>query len=275
VGIRRYVSAEMKFELAFAVPAAPLAGIVGEYSGWIDRSTTPVCLRELPCGTIPVIVYFDGRAGGPGGHDAFTAGLHDKASLATSTGPASGVQANLTARGARLLFNRPLADLANRTVSLRDLFGASIGRLQQALYDARTWEARFAVLDRELLSRIQIAAPIPRELSSAWELLVRSGGRCSVRELSHTIGWSERHLGRQFDHQFGMTPKTFARVLRFGRAVRRITSRAPSALADIALDCGYFDQAHFTHDFHAFAGVTPTELLASRRPAESGFSVAI
>jgi AraC-like DNA-binding protein len=68
-----------------------------------------------------------------------------------------------------------------------------------------------------------------------------------------------------------MTPKAYARLLRFARVVKQLTTRSQPRLVDIALDCGYYDQAHFTRDFRTFAGVTPTELLASRNPDESGF----
>ena len=54
-----------------------------------------------------------------------------------------------------------------------------------------------------------------------------------------------------------MPPKPLARILRFERAAARL--RQGAALADAALDSGYYDQAHFNRDFRAFAGVTPTE----------------
>ena len=258
----------MQFELASAAPAATLTGLVREYVGWFDWSSTPTSLRELPSGDIPLIIYFDGR---PSGREAFTAGLHDAAVIATLTGPAGGVQANLTALGARLFFDRPLAGLTNCTVNLDDLLGPSIWRLQSELHDARTWEARFAVLDREIASRILTARRPRAELTWAWEQLVRTAGQVRVGALSSKIGWSDRHFARQFAREIGTTPKAFARVLRFGSAVRLLTQRS-DCLTDIALDCGYYDQAHFTRDFRELAGVTPTELLASRRPAESGFS---
>jgi len=75
----------------------------------------------------------------------------------------------------------------------------------------------------------------------------------------------------QFGHEIGLTPKAFARTLRFSTAVRILTSADGASLADVAQACGYFDQAHFTHDFRAFAGVTPIALVESRYPENTGF----
>ena len=66
-------------------------------------------------------------------------------------------------------------------------------------------------------------------------------------------------------------PKMFARVMRFGSAVDRLRRKEHASLTELALDCGYYNQAHFDRDFRAFAGVTPTELL-STLGSHGGFS---
>ena len=63
-----------------------------------------------------------------------------------------------------------------------------------------------------------------------------------------------------------MTPKQFARLLRFRAVVAQAHPLAAPRWSEIAADGGYCDQAHLTHEFRAFAGVTPGEFMAMRGP---------
>jgi AraC-like DNA-binding protein len=162
--------------------------------------------------------------------------------------------------------------MKNCVVELEDLFGRAARLLTQELYDAPSWDARFEILDRELARRIQnTRAPSP-VVSCAWSRLVSTGGRASIGGIVRAAGCSQKHLIAQFREEIGLSPKTLARVLRFGRAVQIIKEGGGGRLAEIAQDCGYYDQAHFSRDFRAFAGVTPTELIASQIPDRGGFS---
>ena len=72
--------------------------------------------------------------------------------------------------------------------------------------------------------------------------------------------WSRRRLVATVHRELALAAKPLARLLRFERAVEHL--RAGSGLTDVALDSGYYDQAHFNRDFKAFAGVTPTRYRA-------------
>jgi AraC-like DNA-binding protein len=93
------------------------------------------------------------------------------------------------------------------------------------------------------------------------ERLLAARGRIDIASLVDTAGCSHKHLVGRFREEIGITPKVLARVLRFGEAVNRLKrAQGPVRLVDLAVDCGYYDQAHFDRDCRAFAGVTPTEL---------------
>src|SRR5262249_42838854 len=89
-------------------------------------------------------------------------------------------------------------------------------------------------------------------------------GRAPIGELAEELGWSHRRLIARFRDHIGLTPKTLARVIRFDRAVRRLHASQPENLAELAFDCGYFDQAHLNRDFREFAGTSPTAFIAAR-----------
>ncbi|HEY2153453.1 MAG TPA: helix-turn-helix domain-containing protein [Vicinamibacterales bacterium] len=270
------------WEMCRGEPAPGLRGYVREYTGWFEHMASPLCRRELPTEIVPVIINF----GAPirifeqsdptrwTDVDSFAAGPYDTYVLVGSAGPSGGVQINFTMLGARLFLGRPLVDLTNRVVALDDLFGAGAERLRGELHDAGTWPARFAILDREIGARISAARSLPPAVVWAWRRLTATGGRVSIGAIVADAGCSQKHFIAQFTEHIGLTPKVMSRVLRFGAAVDALKTRgARFRLADIAADCGYFDQAHFSRDFRAFAGVSPSALLRAALPDEGGFAV--
>jgi AraC-like DNA-binding protein len=59
-----------------------------------------------------------------------------------------------------------------------------------------------------------------------------------------------------------MAPKRYARVRRFQRALSRATSGPPPAWAEVALECGYYDQAHLCREWSELTGLSPSKFLA-------------
>ena len=82
--------------------------------------------------------------------------------------------------------------------------------------------------------------------------------------MTDAIGLSAKRFIERFKIEVGLTPKRYCRVRRFQRALALANRGRRVDWTGVALDCGYFDQAHFIHDFRSFAGLTPTEYLAAR-----------
>jgi AraC-like DNA-binding protein len=79
--------------------------------------------------------------------------------------------------------------------------------------------------------------------------------------VANDLGVSERHLRRVFRETVGVSPKAFAKITRFRRAVCAARDDAYPRWASIAVATGYYDQAHLIAEFRAIAGVTPRTLL--------------
>lgn len=267
--------------MARTPPPPELAAYVREYVGWWERAAQPIVRRELPTDLVPVIVsfgspirVFDAGADSGGSQlQSFTTGVYDRFVLVGTGLESGGLQVNLTFLGARLFLGRPLGALVNSSVPLTDLFGRAAAHLADELQSAPGWPERFAILDRELVARMREARrPSPVVLRASHRLLA-SGGSVPISVLLAEVGCSQKHLIAQFRSEIGLTPKRLARVLRFGRAIERLKSGRVD-LAALALDCGYYDQPHFDRDFKAFAGVSPSALLATALAA-GGFEAAV
>ncbi len=252
-----------------AAPHPSLRAHVRRYIGWWEQRTSPLYRRELPTAEVPLIINFGApirlfdvadrtRSTELG---SFVVGAYDSHVIVEANGSQGGMQIDFTILGMRLFLSRPLADLTNRGVALEDIFGAEGRRVTMELQDAPTWQARFDLLDREIGARIAAAKLPTAEVLCTWKRIVDSGGLVTIGALVDETGWSQKHLVSQFREHIGLAPKTFARVMRFGRAVNRLRRREHTSLTELALDCGYYDQSHFDRDFRNFAGVTPTDLL--------------
>jgi uncharacterized glyoxalase superfamily protein PhnB/AraC-like DNA-binding protein len=284
VRVDRHASPLGRWEIARRPPHPGLrAHVAGDYQGYEERMAAPLCRRESPIAAVVLIVSFgfpfelaDVESAKPRRRVSFVAGLDERATLVAHDGASAGLQVNFTPLGATRVFGFPAAELAREIVTLGDVFGErEADELVERLEAAPGWAERFDLLDAVLLARVSATAAPPRELAWAWERLAASDGGVAIGALAEEVGWSRRHLAARFRSQLGMGPKTIARVLRFQRAVALLRDEEGPELARIAADCGYFDQAHFTRDVRAFAGVTPTELLAERLPGRGGFAVPI
>ena len=124
----------------------------------------------------------------------------------------------------------------------------------------------FPTIDRleaieDTLRLVLAEAKADPRVDAAVEAIIRSGGRVSIESVAEVSGVSRQHLARAFAHHVGVTPKTFARVMRFRRAIELGRRQQ---WADVAVELGYFDQSHLIADFREFAGETPVPFFLSQ-----------
>jgi AraC-like DNA-binding protein len=262
----RFVSDTVSWELHDRPAAPALRPHVIGYCGYREWGSAGFRRLETPSDEVHVIASLGPRIRSNGEElGSFVAAPDVRCAVVESLGEQHCVEIRLTPLGAHLALGADMDELACRTVALEDVWdGAS---LVDRLHDAPTWAARFDLLDALLAARLAAARPLAPELDGAWRRLVATAGAVSVAELARDAGWSRRHFTARFTRAAGLAPKTFARVLRFQRAKELLGARDGPSLGQIALDCGYYDQAHLNRDFRAFAGCTPTELMARRLPA--------
>lgn len=249
------------------IPGPPLSDFVEMF--WQYDGLDPPHARErcLPSGTVEIVVglgddrrnaYRPMASCGP-----LVCGAHSGFFVVDTADQASTMGVHFRPGGA-FPFLGPAAELRDARVPLEALWGAEAARLRDRLLDAATVEARFHVLEQTLIARA--TKPLERHPAVAFALeQFRSvPQRLRVSEAARLSGFSQRRFIRLFDDEVGLTPKLFCRIQRFQRVLRLAEHAHRVQWADVALECGYFDQAHLINDFRAFSGVTPTAYLASR-----------
>jgi AraC-like DNA-binding protein len=155
--------------------------------------------------------------------------------------------------GAALL-RVPADELRNRSVRLDELLPATAARRLADQVADRPVEA----LTNWLMCRAADAAvdPLGREVHAM------AAAATPVAHMADRLGMSSRQLHRRCLPIFGYGPRPLARILRLGRAVD--IARAGVPLADVAVRCGYADQAHLCRDAIALGGGTPAVLRGER-----------
>ena len=150
-------------------------------------------------------------------------------------------------------------ELHNTDIALSELYPGEADRLLNDVCSAMGEDAQFLVIEDYLNRNLKNAAPVPPAVRYAVEQLSGEGALRGVRKIQLDTGLSHTRFIQLFREHVGLTPKLFGRVRRFRAVLDRIEKGLPVNWAELAADCGYFDQAHLIHDFRAFAGVTPLE----------------
>jgi AraC-like DNA-binding protein len=279
VKVERHELEGARWERIVQAPHPSLQPWLGRFhEGWTTESRLEGgVMREVPYPGIPVILNLgdewriaDGASGGVAERrDSFVAGMHIRPALVHSPARSSCIELRLSPLGAHRILGLRMEELKNRTVDLEDLLGRQGRELTARLRDTAGWAERFDLVDAFLIRRLADARQPADGVAWAWRRLADSGGRLPVGTLAAELGWSPRRLIARFREHVGLTPKGAARVIRFDRAVARLRADAELSLADVAYECGYFDQAHFNRDFRELAGTTPTSFLAATSPVGS------
>ncbi|RYE90447.1 MAG: AraC family transcriptional regulator [Myxococcales bacterium] len=202
-----------------------------------------------------------------GGLDVHAFGVRQQVHRKLLHGGQRSVMARLRLGVPEAVLGVPAAALADRVATLDELWGdGATRRLLDRLADARDSVEAAAILERALAARLVPAAGRQAHTHLALAAADRLTG-ASVNAVAADLGVSERHLRRVFLETVGVSPKTFARLTRFHRALGAARQGGPARWASIASDAGYYDQAHLIAEFRAIAGVTPRALLGELRAA--------
>jgi AraC-like DNA-binding protein len=156
-------------------------------------------------------------------------------------------------------------ELCDRPATIEQVWGRpAIAELRVQLAAVAEPDQMLTLLEQELLRQLREVhgLDLVRHVSTA---IAETGGTVPIGDLIAAGGVSSTYLARSFKKIIGVTPKRLARAHRFSTMVLSIDPAEPIDWADLAARAGYFDQAHFGHEFREFTGFTPTRYVEVRR----------
>lgn len=248
-----------RVSFAYYTPGPPLSQFVGVFWYWKGYDLPVGRERCLPSGTTELVISLhDFSASG-----AVVCGARSESFLIDRTAEDHLFGIHFHLGGAFPFLDVPACELGDAKLNLDDLWPGESYRVRSQLLDAPSVERRFQVMESWLLSRLRM--PLVRHPAVHYALTqLRHDANTRTAELADEVNLSQRRFIQVFKDQVGLSPKLFGRVMRFQAIISRIARKTEVDWTEIALKHGYFDQAHFIHDFREFSGLTPTEYLPLR-----------
>ena len=164
----------------------------------------------------------------------------------------------------------PMNELTDTVVEADVIFGWKFYELREQLLAASSIERMVQLVEQFLLH--QAGSAIEEEISTRCiayavsSIIHRPSLQC-LHQLSDEIGYSQKHFIHLFQQHIGVSPKQYLKIMRFQKAICAIENNEFIPWSRIALESGYYDQAHFIQDFKYFSGFTPSEYMKRKTAA--------
>ncbi|HVR47982.1 MAG TPA: helix-turn-helix domain-containing protein [Candidatus Binatia bacterium] len=265
--------------------ASPLTGLI-ERIWYFEGTMTYPRERVFPDGAAELIVMLDEphRDGDSESLEPFPAicinGLRTRPSVVVAPpGRCRVIGVTFFPLGAALFLQSTMSDLLDVTIDVRD----ALGTVSQELGERCTAAAQSSAWNtgRNAAATVRAAARwTSRRIGTArGDALVQwatrsireKRGALSLDKLGAVLGVTRAQFAQRFCEYTGLSPKRFARIVRFQHALALLGSGED--IATVAAELGYYDQPHMYRDFAEFARMSPGEFLsANRYPASASLA---
>jgi len=244
-------------------PPPPLARFVELFWYYAGVSLPHKQERLLPQGTVELVIDLRGcREGTQSFPGAVVCGPHSRFFVIDTACQAEVIGIHFKPGGSFPFFNLPADELHNLHVGLDDLWGARAAELRERVTTVATPRAKVEVMEKFLTAQAFRGFDRHPAVGFALEEFQRPE-LPAIAAVTDKLGLSSRRFIQVFSQEVGLSPKLFCRVQRFQQVLKIVRRERDVDWAEIALGCGYFDHAHFIHDFKEFSGINPTAYLAA------------
>jgi len=191
----------------------------------------------------------------------------------TSTGKINMIVVVFQPYGAKAFFPMSMHEFHGKNISVTDIGDQSLVDLEKRLLDTTDNNECIRIIERYLLNRLHSFTEYNLRRITAVIQGINKEPLATIPDLSQIACLSDKQLNRIFTEYIGSTPKEFTRIVRLQRALYSLQNYSKMNFAQLAYECGFYDQAHLIKEFKTFSGYTPKEYLAICNPYSDYFSV--
>lgn len=171
--------------------------------------------------------------------------------------------------GLQPFFDRPMRPIIDRNVELARVFSGT-DELERAVRGASDADERLRCIERFLFNHLRRPA-LDQEMVRSATAIIEARGQVRVQELADALALSRRQYLRRFQDACGVDPSLFIQLVRFQSVFEIMDRKAGSSdWPAIALEAGFYDQAHFINAFRSFTGLSPTDYLTCMHRTDVG-----
>jgi len=162
--------------------------------------------------------------------------------------------------GVKSFFNFPITELLNENLSLHDLINNETIELEDKLFNSPNNRQRITHLENFLIKRLNHNNEFER-VEHAIKIIENSKGQIKAQDLAREVCLGIKQFERTFSKYVGLNPKMYTSIIRFQNVIQMKRMHKNSSMFQLAFDNGYYDHAHFIHDFKSFTGLSPKEFF--------------
>lgn len=257
-------------------PCTALTPFIKYY--WILRIdiSAPVTERTIPVGCVHLTFHRGKQLFSPTTRQlqpqAFICGQSNTYVDVASTGNIDMITVVFQPYAPKLFFRLPVRETYGMNVSIEDIGDIALTDLAKRVAETPDDTQCIELIEHFLLQRFYSSAEYNIKRIGATIQEINQCPQPAIHRLAQTACLSDKQFNRVFHEYVGTTPKEFIRIVRLQRALYTLQTQPDINFAQLAYECGYYDQSHLIKEFKVFSGYTPGEYLALCAPYSDYFS---
>lgn len=168
----------------------------------------------------------------------------------------------------------PVQEINDTALTLDLVWGEEYRILKNNIISAQNIQQSIDLIESFLIKKLENLSYnfSHKALDYCYKSIMLTNGKCPIEKISKELGISNRYLQRICLEKMGISPKYFAKIIRFQHIFNHLLNNQNRTWTSISYELGYYDQAHFIKDFRLFTGTNPSSYIKEKHPIISHFT---